>query len=183
MAISKRDRRNLMILGAIVAVAAIYMLFFSGGGSKATSGAPATTGAQAAVVVPTPTPTPSGSDPSEALVFSGRDPFLPLLGATTDTATPIPGASTTPSVSPAGSPPSGPTGGSSTTIGGHTVVLVDIFSSGGVQKVQVEVDGTVYTVTAGDSFNDSFQLSSIDGDCANFLFGDQPFTLCQTANK
>jgi hypothetical protein len=181
MALSKKDRRKLLVLGAVVAVFAVsYMLFFSGGGSKPTAGAPLSTGPQSAVVVPTPTPTPSG-EPGEALVFSGRDPFLPLLG--TVSTTPISGGSTTPSVSPAGSPPSGPTGGSSTTIGGHTVVLVDIFTSGGVQKVQVEVDGTVYTVSAGDSFNDSFELSSVDGDCANFLFGDQPFTLCQTANK
>ena len=63
------------------------------------------------------------------------------------------------------------------------MVLVDIFTSGGVPKAQVEVDGTVYTLNVGDSFDDIFMLESIDSGCANFLFGDQPFTLCETANK
>jgi hypothetical protein len=61
------------------------------------------------------------------------------------------------------------------------VVLVDIFSSG--TKAQVEVDGTVYTVSKGGTFATTFKLVSISGTCASFLNGDQSFTLCETANK
>jgi hypothetical protein len=86
-------------------------------------------------------------------------------------------------VSPAGNPSSGPGGGSSATFNGQTIVLVDIFSSNGQEQAQVEVDGTVYTVSPGDSFAGDFQLVSISGTCADFLFQDQPFSLCETANK
>lgn len=185
MALSTRDRRALLLLGGVMVVAAIaYFLFVSGGSKKAVSpSAVGTTGAIATVPT-TPTPTPSTSpSPSEnaeeKLVFTGRDPFQPV-GANVVT---IPPASSSPGVSPAGSPPSGPTGGSSTSIGGHTVVLIDIFTSGGANKAQVEVDGTVYTVGVGDSFSDNFMLESIDDGCADFLFGDDPFTLCESANK
>ena len=63
------------------------------------------------------------------------------------------------------------------------VVLNDIVSSGGQKKAQVEVDGIVYTVAPGDQFADNFQLTSITGSCGDFLFGDQPFTLCAAAHK
>jgi len=184
VALSTRDRRALLLLGGVMVVAAIgYFLFVSGGSKKPAPVAVGTTGSIATVPT-TPTPTPSTSpSPSEhaaeKLVFTGRDPFQPV-GANVVT---VPPASSSPSVSPAGSPPSGPTGGSSTSVGGHTVVLIDIFTSGGAQKAQVEVDGTVYTVGVGDNFSDNFMLESIDDGCADFLFGDDPFTLCETANK
>jgi hypothetical protein len=63
-------------------------------------------------------------------------------------------------------------------------VLDDIFTVAGVTKVQVEVDGVVYTVALGQGFaGGSFMLASINGACAGFLFNSQPFSLCQTANK
>ena len=43
----------------------------------------------------------------------------------------------------------------------------------------MQVDGKVYTVQPGATFDDNFQLVKIDGKCATFLFGDQSFELCE----
>jgi hypothetical protein len=60
-------------------------------------------------------------------------------------------------------------------------VLDDIFAGG--TKAQVEVDGTVYTVSEGDTFDDGFTLESISGSCARFSHGSQTFTLCLNPQK
>lgn len=89
-----------------------------------------------------------------------------------------------PSVSPAPEPTDeGPDGGSSETIGGHTVVLLSIFTQDGEPVAQVEVDGVVYIVGEGETFDDNFELLDISGDCATFRFGDERFTLCEQAPK
>jgi len=122
------------------------------------------------------------------VLAGGRDPFSipPELAET-------PGGGVSPSVSPTASPtgtptspsptPTAPGGGSSTTVGGHTVVLLDVFTRDGTDKAQVEVDGTVYTVDVGEEFDDNFKLVSVSGTCARFLFGDQGFTLCVISPK
>ena len=187
MKLSKRDRR-LLIGVAVVAVLGIGVFVLKGMSHKgAPSAGPAaaapnsSTGSSAAIV-PSPSPV-AGQQPTTArspkLVFTGRDPFVPLIVAATS---PVSSGSS-PTVSPAGSASSAPGGGSSQSIGGHTVVLDDIFTDNGVQKAQVEVDGTVYTVAPGDTFASSYQLVSISGTCGDFLFGDQAFTLCETSNK
>lgn len=185
MALSPRDRRAVMILLPVLVVAVAGYILLSGQKDAATSGLPpgSSLGPQVSAspsVEPSPAPSPS---PTEMLVFTGRDPFEnPFSDASpVASSSPLPITSPTPSVSPAGSPPPTPTGGSSTTSGGHTVVLVDIFSSG--TKAQVEVDGTVYTVGEGETFASTFKLVSISGTCASFLNGDSSFTLCETANK
>ncbi len=67
-------------------------------------------------------------------------------------------------------------------LGGKTVVLLDTFKQG--TRAQFEVDGTVYNVGIGDTFGGgSFELQSINGDCATFLYGDEPFTLCANSTK
>ena len=69
-------------------------------------------------------------------------------------------------------------------IGGHEVVLIDTFTSNGVQHASVSVDGTVYNPAEGATFaGGNFQLRDVAGDCATFLFGDQSFTLCFTPSK
>lgn len=178
MPMSPRDRRALIVFGVITVVAAAAFFLFVNKGSKGTNTAlpqapsvnvPQSPGS------PTPAPSPTGKKkPKEVLVFSGRDPFCcnrPVA------------AVSGPSVSPAGNPSSGPGGGSSATFNGQTIVLIDIFSSNGTDQAQVEVDGTVYTVSPGDNFAGDFQLVAINGTCADFLFQDQPFSLCETANK
>jgi len=165
---SPRDRRALTILGlGLVLVVAAYVLFAGRThGSARLSGAP---GSEAPVAAGQPL-----VSRSPLLIFSGRDPFLPLISNS-----PAPG----PTVSPAGSPGSNPGGGSSASIGGHNVVLDSIFTVNGSQKVQVEVDGHVYTVSPGGSFAGNFRLVSISGSCASFTFGDQSFSLCLSSNK
>jgi hypothetical protein len=61
-------------------------------------------------------------------------------------------------------------------IGGHDVKLLDVNNRR--DRLQVEVDGRVYTVEEGARFDETFRLVNIDGNCARFLFGDQSFTLC-----
>ena len=45
--------------------------------------------------------------------------------------------------------------------------------------VQVEVDGHTSTVNEGQQFAGNFELVSVSGNCARFLFGDESFSLCQ----
>ena len=175
MNMSPRDRRLLIGLGAIVAVAAVWFLFLHKSPKAAETIPPLP---QVSQGTPATAPSPANAKHKKVLVFSGRDPFC--CNPTTSAA-----ASTSPgsSVSPAGSPSSGPSGGSSETFNGQTIVLVDIFVSDGNDQAQVEVDGTVYTVSPSDSFAGDFALVSISGTCADFTFQSQSFTLCETANK
>ena len=79
-------------------------------------------------------------------------------------------------------PPGGGDGdrpGNKILIGGHDVKLVSVSGSGNGKKLDVQVDGKVYTVEPGATFDDNFKLVKIDGKCAKFLFGDQGFELCE----
>jgi hypothetical protein len=59
-----------------------------------------------------------------------------------------------------------------------------VYSINGVDYAQVEVDGTVYHPSVGAHFaGGSFLLRSTSGGCANFLFGDQSFSLCTNPQK
>ena len=65
------------------------------------------------------------------------------------------------------------------------MVLLDTFTANGVEQAQVEVDGTVYNPSVGEAFgpNHQYRLQSVSGNCATFLYGDEPFTLCVTPHK
>ena len=180
-----RDRRAMMILGGVAGIAVVFFLLTNvlggGGGDDAAAPPPAsTTGPQ-----PAPSPTPSAT-PRETLppvhLAGDRDPFsIPPTfqspgGGVSPTGSPSPG--TSPTQSPT---PTTPGSGASATVGGHTVVLLDIFDNG--TKAQIEVDGTVYTVNEGSRFDDNFRLTSIQGSCANIVFGDDSFTLCVNEQK
>jgi hypothetical protein len=176
MAMSSRDRRAWIILGAVmVLAAAAFFLFIRKGSSSPSASSQINVNQGGVLPAPAPSPSPTGKH-KRVLVFSGRDPFC----CNPTTAAPVTPVST---VSPAGTPSSGPSGGSSATFNGQTIVLVDIFTDNGTDQAQVEVDGTVYTVSAGDSFAGDFTLISISGSCADFTFQSQSFTLCETANK
>jgi hypothetical protein len=178
MPLSPRDRRALIVFGAVTIVAAAVFFLFIAKGTKPTSTGPQA-GARPHVMQPTPTPSPTKAKKQhkEVLVFSGRDPFDPAQGGGSAAA-----PAGAPTVSAPGSSQS-PGGGSSKQVGGKTVVLVDIFTENNVQKAQVEVDGTVYTVAPGDSFDDGYRLVSISGTCADFTHNSTSFTLCETQNK
>jgi hypothetical protein len=59
------------------------------------------------------------------------------------------------------------------------VKLIDVFTEGGRERAEVQVDDTVYTVDVGEEFADSFKLLSTSGRCASLLFGDDQFSLCE----
>ena len=155
----------------------------------------------------TPSPTPRETLPPVSLAGS-RDPFSipPGLESTGGSVSPTtttaaatttfsPPATTTFSPPPTTStfttppttttqttttPPGGDGGGqpgNKILIGGHDVKLISVAGSG--KELDVQVDGKVYTVEPGATFDDNFKLVKIDGTCARFLFGDQSFELCE----
>jgi hypothetical protein len=194
MALSERDRRTVTIGGIVVGVllAGFVLFSFLGGGEEPFPPIPPTTPGTGS-----PSPSPGGGGPP-IQSFTGRDPFSvpPALspspaptvpGGGSGTPSPSGGGSGTPSPSGGGSgtpSPTAPGNGSSQNVGGSTVVLLDIFQRDGATHVQVEVDGTVFDVVVGEQFaGGRFELRSVGGNCATFLFGDESFTLCITAQK
>jgi hypothetical protein len=195
MALSPRDRRALMLLGAAAGVALLAFVFLNvlrgGGGEEAVPPVPPiSTGGPTPTPTVSPTPTPRETLPPVVLAGS-RDPFSIPPSLQTGSPPPSGSVSPFPTVTGTAPPPTGtgtptptpttPGGGQSTTMGGHTVVLIDIFHGG--TKVQVEVDGTVFTVSVGETFDGNFRLVSISGNCARFVFGDEGFTLCTSPQK
>jgi hypothetical protein len=168
------EKKAAVVSGGIVAVlaAVLLLLLFTGVLYAANGGNPFLASANVAT---------AQSAAREPQTFFGRNPFL-AFGAQASP-TPTGSGSPTPSVSPAGSPPPAPGGGSSIVVGGHTVVLDDVFLQGGTRKVQVEVDGVVYTAAKGQGFADGFKVTSIQSECADFTFSMQSFSLCETLNK
>lgn len=196
MALSERERRTVTIGGIVVgALLAGFLAFtFLGGGEEPPPPIPETP------PLPTsPSPEPGGGGGPPIQNFTGRDPFSvpPALSPSPSPTTGVPGVPTTPpptnGTPPPGtpptngggtSPPTAPGAGSSQNVGGSTVVLLDVFRRDGAPRVQVEVDGTVYNVGIGDRFGGGrFELRSVSGGCATFLFGDERFTLCASTQK
>jgi hypothetical protein len=184
MALSERDRRTVTIGGSVVGVLLAGFVLFSvlGGGEEPFPPIPDTPPPTSS-----PSPPPDGGPPIQS--FTGRDPFSvpPALSPSPLPTAPGPsgGPSGSPSVGPSGTPsPTAPGNDSSQNVGGSTVVLLDIFERDGATRAQVEVDGTVFDVGIGDQFaGGRFELRSVAGNCASFLFGDESFTLCITAQK
>ena len=196
MPLSERDRRTLVIGGIVIGVLLVALVLVNVlGGDDAPPGGvtarPTETGSPG-TGTPTTTPSPTGGTTTPG-GSTGRDPFsippgfsvAPTTspGGTTTTPPPSNGnGTTTTTTSP---PPTQPGNDSSTNVGGHEVVLLDVFTVNGNGAVDVEVDGVVYSVLEGETFgpNDQFELLSTSGNCATFLFGDDSFTLCVTPQK
>lgn len=202
---SPRERNLLIVLG-VVALAAVAIFFFvirDGGAPDET--APTLGASPSPAPSPSPTVEPEEEEEEEdgrrvpgMAFFSGRDPFVPLVEdttATTNGTTPTDDDGTgdpTPGDDDGPPPPPGDGDGDgdggvpseerneTITVGGHTVTLIDILPSG---QVQVQVDGETHTVSPGENFAGNFQLVSVQGGCANFLFGDQSFTLCEPGER
>ena len=195
-----KDKRNvsgrqlaLVVFGLVVVLAAVWYFFLRGDGEET---APATAPAPAAAPEPESQAGKAGkrdgkgaragkgdhgpAAPVETFeVFAPKDPFEPLVSTST--------GGSTGTTAPSSSAPSTSTGGTKTSssssqstsgddVGGHTVRLVQIIDS---STAQVQVDGTVHRVSEGETFADSFQLVSINGNCASLLFGDDQFSLCE----
>jgi hypothetical protein len=193
------DRRTAaaIAVGLVVVLAAVWLLVLRSSPAPEPAAAPPPT-------PPTPEPQPApkqpkappkaGGGPVETFqVFAPRDPFDPLVstsagGGTTDTSgtTTDTSGSTGITTGTGGAPDtSGTTGGTTggsgggTSVSGHTISVIDVFRSRGRKRAQVEVDGTVYKVDEGETFADNFKLLAASGKCAEMLFGDDQFTLCE----
>jgi len=204
MQLTARDRKLLQIAGVVLPLLLIVWFLFlrpEGGEDVALpdfpSGATGPTGATGGIPSESPSPTPRETLPPVSLA-GARDPFSippglaptggsvgPTTTGTTSTpttTTTIPtttGTTTTPTTTTTTTtqPPPPEEPGDKILIGGHDVRLVDVAGNG--SRVEVEVDGIVYTVEPGATFDDNFKLVRIDGKCAKFLFGDQSFELCE----
>jgi hypothetical protein len=198
MPLSDRDRRTLKwggIIAGILVLGVLAMNLLSGGDDEVVippSARPDVT------ETPEVSPTTTGTTVPPAPIFTGRDPFsvppvfLTSGGTTTTTTT---GGTTTTSggtttttsggTTTSSTAPTQPGNGSATNVGGHDVVLLDVFTSNGVGAVQVEVNGQVYNVTVGETFGPggNFELRSTSGNCATFRYGDESFTLCVSPEK
>lgn len=209
MQLTPRDKRMVQVLGVVAGLALLYFVFTTvlggdGGGGEVAS--PPVDGGPSPSASPTvsPSPTPRETLPPVDLV-GARDPFSipPALqsasgsvaptgtttGTPTSTFTTPPPTTPPPTTPPPTTPP--PTSPPPTSpppppppietdhirIGGHDVQLRSINDNG--RRLQVEVDGKLYTVEEGALFDENFKLVNIDGRCARFLFGDQSFTLCE----
>jgi hypothetical protein len=184
MALSPRDRRSLIILGVIAAAVLGFFILTRGGPPPPEEAAPPSPPPPPGVA-PTPSPEPR---PPRFTFFSGRDPFLPLVVEAAPEAPTgeAPTAPEQPTGEPVTEPPPGaeqqpPEAGA--TVGGRSVTLIDIIQQDGGQVAQVEVDGQAYVVAEGEQFADNFRLESIQGGCANFVFGDEAFTLCEGGER
>jgi hypothetical protein len=175
---SSRERTLLIVLGVIVLAAGGFFLFTSLGGEEEQT---------APTPVPSPPPveatpgTEAGEPPSEAprvfRFFGGRDPFVPLIVAEAGAG----GAATAPAETgdavepvPEGAEEEQEDEGGFA--GGKMVTVIDVIDA---DTVQVEVDGETFTVDEGERFADNFEVASVSGSCARFLFGDESFTLCK----
>jgi hypothetical protein len=208
MTLTPRDKRMLQVLAVVAGLAIVYFVVTTVlGGDEGEVAAP--TGPTVTGPAPSATPSVSESPtPRETLppvdLAGERDPFsippglatgtpsgsvgptgatgpttAPPTTAPPTTGPPTTGPPTTPPPTtppPTQPPPTSPPPSNETTIGGHHLVLERIAAA---DKVEVRVDGDLWTVEEGALFAENFKLVSIDAGCARFLFGDQSFTLCE----
>jgi hypothetical protein len=207
MAISDRDKRTLKYggigVGVLLVIFLALKLLGGGGGEEAAT----TFSPRSTTSAPGGTGGGNGSEspslaPSPVLVLPVRDPFaipagFPVSssgssstggssssGTSTSTSTTTSTTTSTSTSQPGTHTPTQPSGATQT-VGGHQLVLIDTFTTNGVEQATVSVDGTVYRPSAGQTFgpNKQYRLQSVSGNCATFLFGDQSFTLCVPQNK
>jgi hypothetical protein len=213
MALSDRDRRALIILGAVVGVALVGFLLMNvlgGGGGEEASPSPVITTAPTASPTPSVTPTPRETLPPVVLA-GARDPFSippalnvsPSGGVSPSTTVPPTGTTTPPTtvppttVPPTTVPPTTPpptTPPPTTPPPTSPPPAPNTTTIGGhtvtlqdvnakADRVKVKVDKQVWIVEEGGRFDDNFKLVAIKGDCARFLFGDEAFELCLTGSE
>jgi len=111
----------------------------------------------------------------------GALPVVPVAPVPAPAPLPVPA----PVVAPAPAPAPAPT---PTTVPApaprplQRVAVLDVFfGARGEARVSVRVNDTVYDVAEGERFATSYQVVelSVDGRCAQFLFGDDRFRVCE----
>lgn len=177
---SGRERALLIILGLVAVGAAAFFLLTSLGGEEEQQAAPTP------VTSPPPLPATAGTGAGEAPTepprmfrfFGGRDPFVPLLvaaeGASGVGTAPATTGTTTVQPAPAGEEQV--VQGEAGTVPPKMPTVVDVVDE---NTVKVDVAGKTYRVDEGEDFARTFRVASVDSGCARFLFGDEPFTVCE----
>jgi hypothetical protein len=151
------DRRRLTVLlgvgAALILVLLVVPRLLSGGGGSDLGSAPvASTTTTTAVAAP--------AEPA-AVRTDTKDPFRPLVAPRA----PDPAAPPVAAKAPAKS----------------SVRLVDVYvDPAGKATAKVKLDGADLAVKDGQQFAGSYRVLNLDvaARCGNFLFGDQPFSLC-----
>lgn len=163
------------VLGLIVVVLAVKMV--AGGGAKKEASTTPIVNAQgpSRPEQQKPAKHKKGSKKQETLVFTGVDPFEPLIAPAPEPTAAAPAPEATPSTQPSSQP------GATMVIQGTTLTLVDLPVQGENQTAQVMVNGILYQLMPGDSFGNGFALVSISPPCADFTWGQESFRLCLTS--
>lgn len=197
MAESRRDRRTsnrssrsgilLGVAGALIASLLVYQVFLKGDDTPvaASAGKPAVSavvpGADASTTTTAPLEPelPNGSFDELSL----RDPFEPVGQVSSDSTDSSDVPDTTPTSPPdtSGTIPTTPTTSPAQNPAGTTqIALLDVTDiGGGVLQARVQVDGTEYTVLAGQQFAGNYKLIAFTSPtCANFTYADASFNLC-----
>jgi hypothetical protein len=171
----KRERTLAVVLAGLVILAVLFLLLSGGGGGgiEGVNSPP--------VVRTSPTPTVATTAPPETgQAFEGKDPFQPLVVA-------APAGSTTGGITTGttGSTPTPAPTGSITGVNGGgsvepamTVTLVDIRKASGKLVATVDVNGTDYNASVGQTFAQNFRVIELSSSCGTFVFGDERFSLC-----
>jgi len=191
MPMTERDKRAVIILGALVGAALVFFLVTQVllGGDEEPVAAPAPAPAtEPSDTVPAPEPTESPTEvktPPTVTNFSGRDPFStpPELITPTASASGLTSPVTEATTEPQPADENAPTNGATTNVTGKSVTLNAVYLRSGDPKVSVEVEEKAYTKSVGEVFAENYRVSSIDlaSNCATFVYGDESFELCADA--
>jgi hypothetical protein len=160
-----------VVLGVVVLVAIIGLVLLNTSGNEPVP-VPSFSPRPAAPQIATPVPT---AEPTQVFeIFEGRDPFRPLVIASSGGggASPGPGASPTPV--PSGAPrrtPPPPRAG----------VQVEVLSvASDSSSATVRVGSTVHeNARPGQTLSSDVVVDSIEGRCVNFHRGSERFRLCE----
>jgi hypothetical protein len=157
-AVPVNDRRRLGVLvGVGVALVLLLLVvprFLGGGGSSGDDDL------SAPVATTTTTTPPAAAAPAE-VATSGKNPFTPLVAPRP----PDPAAPPVVAKAPAKS----------------SVRLTDVYvDPTGKATAKLRLDGADLAVKDGQQFAGNYRVLDLDvaAKCGNFLFGDQPFSLC-----
>lgn len=139
-------------------------------------GTPSTTGKTGSTSAASASVSATGAD------AIGRDPFTPLVSpSAAPTPTPSPSASSAPAASSGtttGSPAVSSARSGAAPAGTTQVALVGIVEISGKPAARTAVNGQPYTSAVGQIFDTDYQVQSISGSCATYLYGDAQFALC-----
>jgi hypothetical protein len=189
-------RQRLLILGAaglaLVLLLLVPLLAGRGADTPVVVGTPSTSGGTGVTGTTKPggagqaaTPAPTTTTPpvAEAAALTAKDPFKPLVAAA-GSGTPA-GSDILPSSGGDSGVTTTTSGASGTTPGGGTstasrLTLVDVFRSGGVRYVKVQLDGKSYQAAEGGTVAGAYRVVDIGTSCAEFRSSNGAvFTLCE----